>query len=384
MNPKTSVTTCSTSHQRPLIGQTGILNSTSRFLSPSTAPPLRDAVVFRHNNHIYPNTRRVRGDIVSPARLGDDSLQPEGCGSRVIILECDSVLVDIHNSGHRRAFNMAFEEMGYSCSQWSAPIYYDLLRFGDSSGPGLVKTYYEMVGWPIMLSSADRGDFVEKIYATKERIFHELVRDRDIPLRQGVEEFVDDALKDGVHLVLLAATASPPGEGVADAVLDILGPDRASKIECLSAVKGDEEEEEQAIDMDDTMPLDQLLKQATGKGRVQSASSFVRAINLQSRGVGMRVDSTLFATSGSSVSPSYFAAIIAAHGASSASSAFVGANNSLMESAKGAGLYTAGVPPSLAARGGYTAMDSSYDGFGAGSGLTWRRLKSILESRMNS
>jgi hypothetical protein len=73
------------------------------------------------------------------------------CASRVdatntvIIMENDGVLVDIHNHGHRRAFNEAFDEMGYSCSQWSPHIYYDLLRFGDSTGEGLIRAYYDMV-----------------------------------------------------------------------------------------------------------------------------------------------------------------------------------------------------------------------------------------------
>lgn len=34
----------------------------------------------------------------------------------VIVLECDGVLVDIHNNGHRRAFNMAFEVCKWVCA----------------------------------------------------------------------------------------------------------------------------------------------------------------------------------------------------------------------------------------------------------------------------
>lgn len=305
--------------------------------------------------------------------------------SKVIIMECDGVLVDIHNHGHRKAFNLAFEEMGYSCSQWSPHIYYDLLRFGDSTGPGLVKTYYEMVGWPIMLSTSDRPAFVEKIYAIKQRIFKELVQNRDIPLRDGVVHFLTDALEMDAKLVALAATASAPGDGVISAVMDILGEDIASRVQCLSPEDSHEEENEDDSE-EGEVSFDQLVAQVQGKGKVQSASSFVRAINLQSRGVGMRVDSTLFAGAGSYgyVSSSYFAAVVAANSGTSKSSALVAVSNGLMESAKGAGMFTAGVPPSLAARGGYTAMDAGYDGFGAGGGLTWRRLNSILDSRMKS
>jgi len=50
-----------------------------------------------------------------------------------------------------------------------------------------------------------------------------------------------------------------------------------------------------------------------------------------------------------------------------------------MQAAKGAGFSVAGMPPSLAARGGYSAMDWRFDGFGPGN-LTWRRLKSMVDA----
>lgn len=129
--------------------------------------------------------------------------------------------------------------------------------------------------------------------------------------------------------------------------------------------------------------LEQEMAQAQGRAKAQAAQSFTRAINLQSRGVGMRVDPTLFAVKqrANLMSSAYFAALVAAKGGTSSMSALVAASGVVMEAAKGAGLYVAGVPPSLAARGGYSAMDAGFDGFGAGGGLTWRRLRSILQSR---
>ena len=94
---------------------------------------------------------RARATRISKiAPLGAYDLLPVAIDA---LAENDGVLVDVHNHGHRRAFNQAFDEMGYSCSQWSPHIYYDLLRFGDSTGEGLVKAYFEMVGWPIMLAN---------------------------------------------------------------------------------------------------------------------------------------------------------------------------------------------------------------------------------------
>ena len=61
----------------------------------------------------------------------------------------------------------------------------------------------------------------------------------------------------------------------------------------------------------------------------------------------------------------------------------VAASHSLMSAAKSCGVLVAGVPPSLAKRGGYSAMDAGFDGFGAGGGLTWRKAKIMLDARKN-
>lgn len=238
-----------------------------------------------------------------------------------------------------------------------------------------------------MLSTADRGAFVEKIYGTKQKIFKDLMRQRDIELRDGAVEFLDNLLDDGISPVLIGATASAPLDDVMGCVLDLLGPDRANKISCLMPGEGIEtveSEEGEHVQQEGGKPVsfEQQIAEAQGKMKAQAAQSFARAINLQNRGAGMRVDPSLFASKqrANIVSPTYFAAIVAAKGGVSSKSALVAASHGLMESAKMAGLKTFGVPPSLAARGGYTAMDAGFDGFGAGGGLTWRKLKAILLS----
>jgi len=297
------------------------------------------------------------------------------------LAENDGVLVDVHNHGHRRAFNEAFDEMGYSCSQWSPHIYYDLLRFGDSTGEGLVKAYFDMVGWPIMLSTSDRPAFVEKIYSIKKRVFRGIVERRDFPLRDGAAVFVEQALEAGARLVVLSGTASDPNEHVVDAVMDILGERCRENIQVLNVgdMSGDDAAGSDGDGEDAT--FEQLVAQVQGKGKAKSATSFVRAMNLQSRGVGMRLDASMLAAGLSTVSPSYFSAVCATNGGCVSSSVLVAVSNSLMSSAKGAGLFTCAVPPSLQARGGYTAADGMYDGFGAGGGLTWSRVQRQLEAR---
>lgn len=186
-------------------------------------------------------------------------------------------------------------------------------RLGDGTGTGLIKSYFNMVGWPLMLSTKERPDFVENIYRTKQRIFKEMVMSGNIPLRDGAVELLDDAMADGVKPVILAATASAPEDSAISCAMLNLGPSRASKMQVLqlaptSTTENVEEnmsagtspedllnQESERGGEDESGPLsfDQRVKMAQSEAKTQAATSFARAINLQNRGVGMMVDPAL-------------------------------------------------------------------------------------------
>jgi hypothetical protein len=43
-----------------------------------------------------------------------------------LVLEADTVVVDMHDAVHRPAFNRAFERLGLACVKWSSRVYYDI------------------------------------------------------------------------------------------------------------------------------------------------------------------------------------------------------------------------------------------------------------------
>ena len=55
---------------------------------------------------------------------------------RLLIIECDGVLVDVHSEIHLPAFNTAFRELGLDCANWTPAIYTDLIRMGDGTVKG--------------------------------------------------------------------------------------------------------------------------------------------------------------------------------------------------------------------------------------------------------
>lgn len=326
---------------------------------------------------------------VTAAAQADPSPSPRRC----VLIECDGGLLDIHYDGHRVAFNRAFEALGYGCASWAPAIYSDMLRMGDATGPGLVKTYYDVVGWPIMLPTKERPAFVDKVYAAKCAIFKDMINKGEIPVREGAAAFLDDVLADGACAVVLAGTASAPEDSTVSCAMVGLGPTRAFKLKVvylgspadvddqLSATEGGADADP---DPDAGMTLDQRMAAVQAQAKKTAADSFTRAVNLQtSWGQGMRVDPSLVAGKERAMlaSPSFVAAVLTTLGCGGADSVMVAASHSLMEAGKGAGMLVAGVPPSLAARGGYAAANAMFDGFGSGGGLTWRKAKAMMEAR---
>ena len=45
-----------------------------------------------------------------------------GAASKLLIVECDGVLVDVHKTGHLAAFNLAFHDLGLDCAHWTPVV----------------------------------------------------------------------------------------------------------------------------------------------------------------------------------------------------------------------------------------------------------------------
>jgi len=69
--------------------------------------------------------RQKVGDNVVRSASDDSGPDAPSSSSRCVILECDGVLMDVHNEGHRVAFNKAFEVPfeNYSCHIIYAAVY---------------------------------------------------------------------------------------------------------------------------------------------------------------------------------------------------------------------------------------------------------------------
>ncbi|MCO5607478.1 hypothetical protein L7F22_061674 [Adiantum nelumboides] len=151
------------------------------------------------------------------------------------------VVADIHRFGHRHAFNVAFQNLGLDCANWSEPVYADLLRQAGGSEEQMLSLFFDRIGWPLALPTDQKGAFIQNLLREKQAALQDRVNADSLSLRPGVESFVDEVLDAGVPLVILAAY-NKSGEIVARSLIQKLGTERVKKISFV----GQKEVEESA------------------------------------------------------------------------------------------------------------------------------------------
>lgn len=298
--------------------------------------------------------------------------------------------------GHRVAFNRAFVELGHDCTNWTPAVFYDLMRLGDGSGEGVIAAYYGIRGWPMMLPSKDRGAFLKNVHNIKVRILREMAAKGEIPVREGVAAFLDDALAEGAPIAVIACTASVADDGIVSSAMLNLGPNRAFQLKVVTLGGGGSSNEDKpgaapaSAPADDDLPFadfDEQVQAAQAKAKSQAAQEFVRVYNLQkASGLGLEVDPKILAAAerAGRLTPSFMSDLAATLGCSPSNTIVVAGGHTMMEAVKSVGMLALGVPPSVAMRGGFSAADAIFDGFGPGGGLTWKKAKLILEKRNSS
>jgi len=145
-----------------------------------------------------------------------------------ILFDCDGVLADTERDGHRRAFNVAFEDNGID-EAWGEERYGKLLEVGG--GKERMTAHWNEVGWPAEIPEEGRSDKIMSLHLQKTDIFMKLIDEGEIPLRPGVLRIVDDAISAGVRLAVCSTSNE---KAVSNLVSTLMGPQRASKFQVFA------------------------------------------------------------------------------------------------------------------------------------------------------
>ncbi|BBN12667.1 hypothetical protein MPTK1_5g21930 [Marchantia polymorpha subsp. ruderalis] len=136
---------------------------------------------------------------------------------------------DVHRYGNRLAFNEAFQDLGLDCAQWSEAVYADLMRAAGGAEEKMLSIFFSRIGWPAALPNNEKDLFVKKVMEAKRKALGKFALAGSLPLRPGLEQFIDEVLEAEVPLVVISAYYKE-GEELGRLLVEKLGAERAQKI----------------------------------------------------------------------------------------------------------------------------------------------------------
>ncbi|CAN4081901.1 unnamed protein product [Withania somnifera] len=194
---------------------------------PSIAPLLPS-----RNFHYSIGKSYSDGLLVNSATSFSNTTQQTPYQQLALLLEVEGVLMDVYRLGNRQAFNVAFRKLGLDCANWSQPVYQDLVKKSMGDEDKMLVLFFNRIGWPTSLPTSEKETFMRSVLREKKISLDELVMSKSLPLRPGVEDFIDEAYEEGVPVVMLTAYCKS-GEKQVRSIIEKLGNDKMEKIKIV-------------------------------------------------------------------------------------------------------------------------------------------------------
>ncbi|GAA0159411.1 phosphatase [Lithospermum erythrorhizon] len=200
-----------------------------------------NSITHLHSSSFVPlNFKKVNSCIkkvqLTNASVSSNNFDQNQSDELAILLEVEGVLMDVYRLCNRRAFNVAFGKLGLDCANWTEPIYMDLVRKSTGDEERMLILYFNRIGWPTSVPTKEQTGFIKRVLREKKSALDDLVLSETLPLRPGVADFIDDACKEGVPVVILTAY-SRSGEKVVRSIAERVVEESMSKIKIV----GDDE-----------------------------------------------------------------------------------------------------------------------------------------------
>lgn len=194
---------------------------------------------------VYPNVEPDRlvkygkllnkGTVQMPVESRDDEFNLDswdvsgalgGGVEGALLLDCDGTLVETERDGHRVAFNKAFKEKGFDV-EWDVDLYGELLTTGG--GKERMTRYFTDVkpdAWTDSEPPSKSHPVIMELHELKTKLFMEIVKSGELPLRDGIKELLSAATAAGWKL----AVCSTSNEASVTAVVETMLPDFAASM----------------------------------------------------------------------------------------------------------------------------------------------------------
>ncbi len=153
--------------------------------------------------------------------------------SKVLIFDCDGVLVDTEQFGHLPAFNQMWSDLGVPW-QWSLESYGEKLRIagGKERMLNLFKDSDFLEVYRPPESEEEQKDLIAVWHKRKREIYNRMIHSGKIPPRSGVKRLAEEAHEKGWIMAVASTSAKDSVESV---VRHALGEQNAQRISLLLA-----------------------------------------------------------------------------------------------------------------------------------------------------
>ncbi|KAM1251103.1 hypothetical protein ACFX2I_033507 [Malus domestica] len=96
----------------------------------------------------------------------------------------------------------------------------------------MVNLYFNRIVWTSSLPTIGKESFVKNVLQKKKMEMDAFLMSGKLPLRPGVDEFLDDAYKEGIHVVVLT-TYSKSGDQIGRSIVEKLSEEGISKLKIV-------------------------------------------------------------------------------------------------------------------------------------------------------
>lgn len=116
---------------------------------------------------------------------------------QAVVFDMDGVIAETEGEGHRVAFNKTFADMGIQV-EWSYETYGELLKI--SGGKERMRHFF--LQQPGFIPEEKMDEIIADMHKRKTTIFQDLIQSGGIPLRPGVQSFIQSLLDRDIKIAL--------------------------------------------------------------------------------------------------------------------------------------------------------------------------------------
>lgn len=152
---------------------------------------------------------------------------------KAILWDVDGTLAETERDGHRVAFNLALEAFGMPW-RWDERHYGELLNITG----GRERLLHDMAhrsDAPAVPGERER--LARAIHAKKNSIYGEMMRERSIPLREGVLGLLDECRSEGVRVAITTTTSRTNVDALLRSHFGAKWPEQFSAVVCGEDVR---------------------------------------------------------------------------------------------------------------------------------------------------